>query len=162
MTPHEWYRGPEAADFPLSLSSSHPINRLHSQLDNTPLRQKYAVAGREALLINPEDAAARNIQDGDVVRAFNRRGQLLAGAVVSAAIRPGSVRINEGAWFDSVDPRVPGALCSNGSVNCLTFDTGSSRLAQGNCGQMTQLQVEKYRGVLPANNAHGLPDGAGM
>lgn len=39
MPPHEWYRGPEAAKYPLSLNTAHPTNRLHSQLDNTPLRE---------------------------------------------------------------------------------------------------------------------------
>lgn len=162
MPPHEWYRGPQAARFPLSLSSGHPINRLHSQLDNTPLRRKYAVADREAIIINRQDAQQRQIRDGDLVRAWNDRGQLLAGAVVSDNIRPGSVRISEGAWYGPADPSQSGSICTNGSVNCLTFDIGSSRLAQGNCGQMAQLQIEKYAGEAPANTAHRVPDPTGM
>lgn len=162
MAPHEWYRGPEAGRFPLSLTSGHPVNRLHSQLDNTPLRAKYAVAGREAILINQQDARARGITSGDLVRAWNVRGQVLAGAVVSGDIRPGVVRINEGAWYDALDAAQPGALCTNGSVNCLTFDIGSSRLAQGNCGQMAQLEIEKYRGEPPANRAHQVPADADL
>lgn len=76
MPPHEWYRGPEAAKYPLSLNTAHPTNRLHSQLDNTPLREKYAVADREAILIHPQDAQPRGISGGDLVRAFNDRGQI--------------------------------------------------------------------------------------
>ncbi len=160
MPPHEWYKGPEAAKYPLSLNTAHPINRLHSQLDNTPLRKKYAVADREAILIHPIDAKARSISNGDLVRAFNDRGQILVGAVVTEDVRQGVIRISEGAWFDPADPATPGSLCKNGNVNCLTFDIGSSSLAQGNCGQMAQVEIEKYQGPALTNTAHAVPTGA--
>ncbi|WP_411706403.1 trimethylamine-N-oxide reductase TorA [Edaphovirga cremea] len=160
MPPHEWYRGPEAAQYPLSLNTAHPINRLHSQLDNTPLRKKYAVADREAIAINTEDAQKRGITDGDLVRAFNSRGQILVGAIVTNDVRPGVVRISEGAWFDPADPSKPGSICKNGNINCLTFDIGSSSLAQGNCGHMAQLEIEKYQGPVLKNTAHQVPAGA--
>ena len=32
--------------------------------------------------LSPEDAAARGIKDGDIVRVFNERGSVLGGAVV--------------------------------------------------------------------------------
>ena len=146
--------------YPLSLNTAHPINRLHSQLDNTPLRKKYAVADREAILIHPADAKARSISNGDLVRAFNDRGQILVGAVVTEDVRQGVIRISEGAWFDPADPATPGSLCKNGNVNCLTFDIGSSSLAQGNCGQMAQVEIEKYQGPALTNTAHAVPTGA--
>ena len=34
-------------------------------------------------MIHPADAKARGIQDGDLVRAFNERGQILVGALLS-------------------------------------------------------------------------------
>lgn len=160
LPPQEWYQSPLADKYPLSLHTAHPINRLHSQLDNTPLREKYAVADREAIWIHPEDANARKIADGDLVRAFNDRGQIMVGAVVTERVRPGVVRISEGAWFDPADPAVPGSICKNGNVNCLTFDIGSSSLAQGNCGQMAQLDIEKYHGPALVNTAHAVPVGA--
>ncbi|WP_399199430.1 trimethylamine-N-oxide reductase TorA [Tenebrionicola larvae] len=160
MPPHEWYQGPQAQKYPLSLNTAHPVNRLHSQLDNTPLRKKYAVADREAIWINPDDASLRGIADGDLVRAFNDRGQILVGAKVTPDVRPGVVRISEGAWFDPANPAEPGSLCKNGNVNCLTFDIGSSSLAQGNCGHMAQLEIEKYQGPALENTAHAVPVGA--
>ncbi len=160
LPPLEWHQSPAAKKYPLSLNTAHPINRLHSQLDNTPLRKKYAVADREAIWIHPDDAGMRNIADGDLVRAFNDRGQILVGAVVTSRVRPGVVRISEGAWFDPADPAKPGSLCKNGNVNCLTFDIGSSSLAQGNCGQMAQLDIEKYQGPVLVNTAHAIPAGA--
>ncbi|MFU9137669.1 trimethylamine-N-oxide reductase TorA [Erwinia tasmaniensis] len=159
LPPHEWHGSDAARKYPLSLNTAHPVNRLHSQLDNTPLRKKYAIGDREAILINPQDAAARGIQSGDVVRAFNERGQILVGASVTGDIRPGVVRISEGAWYDPLDATQPNTLCKNGNVNCLTFDIGSSQLAQGNCGHMAQLEIEKYRGAVPDNTAHALPAG---
>ncbi len=152
--PKEWHGSPLARKYPLSLNTAHSGHRLHSQLDNTPLRRKYAVADREAILINPQDAAIRGIKSGDLVRAFNDRGQILVGADVTEDIRPGVVRISEGAWYDPQDPSIPGTLCKNGNVNCLTFDIGSSRLAQGNCGHMALLEIEKFTGEAPANTAH--------
>ncbi len=160
MPPHEWYKAEIAEKYPLSLNTAHATNRLHSQLDNTPLREKHAVADREAILINPQDAEKRGIKNGDLVRAFNDRGQILVGAIVSDDIRIGVVRISEGAWFDPADPGEDKSLCKNGNVNCLTFDIGSSSLAQGNCGQMAQLEIEKYTGPVLKNTAHDVPMGA--
>ncbi|VEJ56582.1 trimethylamine-N-oxide reductase TorA [Pragia fontium] len=160
MPPHEWNQAEVAAKYPLSLNTAHAANRLHSQLDNTPLRDKYAVADREAIMIHPLDAEKRGIKDGDLVRAFNDRGQILVGALVSEDIRDGVVRISEGAWFDPAEPSEEKSLCKNGNVNCLTFDIGSSSLAQGNCGQMAQLEIEKYQGPVLKNTAHDVPAGA--
>lgn len=156
--PKEWHGSAIARRFPLSLNTAHPINRLHSQLDNTPLREKYAVSNREAILIHPDDAKSRGIESGDLVRAFNDRGQILVGATVTSDIRAGVVCISEGAWYDPADTRIPGSLCKNGNVNCLTFDIGTSQLAQGNCGQMAQLEIEKFTGKAPLNTAHTVPE----
>ena len=43
------------------------------QLDNGPVSRASKVQGREPVLINPQDAAARGIADGDVVRRVQRR-----------------------------------------------------------------------------------------
>ena len=66
----------------LQLLSAHPAHRLHSQLNHTAARA-HAVAGREPVTIHPQDAQARGIVDGDLVRVWNARGQVLAGAVVT-------------------------------------------------------------------------------
>ena len=86
MEPVERLDGP-TAKYPLHVATSHPRGRLHSQLCGTSFRKSYSVADREPCLINTDDAAARGIADGDVVRIFNDRGQMLAGAKVTDAIR---------------------------------------------------------------------------
>ncbi|MFP1484470.1 molybdopterin dinucleotide binding domain-containing protein [Escherichia coli] len=55
----------------------HPAHRLHSQLNYSSLRELYAVANREPVTIHPDDAQARGITEGDMVRVWNSRGQIL-------------------------------------------------------------------------------------
>ena len=148
MEPIERLDGPNAK-FPLHIASAHPKGRLHSQLCGTVMRETYAVGGREPCVINTEDAKQRGIKDGDVVRVFNDRGQILAGAKVTDAIRPGVIRVSEGGWYDPVDASKPGSLDRYGDVNVLTVDMGTSKLAQGNTGATAIGDVEKYSGEAP-------------
>lgn len=159
MEPVERLDGP-GAKYPMHVASTHSTGRLHSQLCGTSYRKTYTVAGREPCWINPQDAAARGIVDGDVVRVFNDRGACLGGAVVTDTIRPGVVKISEGAWFSPVEPGTPGSLCAFGDVNILTVDTGTSQLAQGNCGHTAIGDVEKYDGTPPAVTVFDTPKNA--
>jgi trimethylamine-N-oxide reductase (cytochrome c) len=156
IEPVERLAGP-TTKFPLHIDSSHPKYRLHSQLCGTNLRATYAIAGREPCLINPQDAATRGILDGDIVRVFNDRGQMLAGAKITDAIRPGVIRVNEGGWFDPIDPREPGSLCRYGDVNNLSIGIATSKLAQGNCAHTTVGDLEKYREAPPELNVFRAP-----
>ncbi|EML7054190.1 trimethylamine-N-oxide reductase TorA, partial [Vibrio parahaemolyticus] len=71
--------GPGSDKYPFWLQSCHPDKRLHSQMcESEEFRATYAVQGREPVYINPIDAKAKGIKDGDLVRVFNGRGQLLA------------------------------------------------------------------------------------
>ena len=146
-----------AGNYPLHVDSAHPNDRLHSQLCGTALRAGYTVAGREPCWINPDDAAARGIADGDVVRVYNDRGQLLAGAVITDRIRPGVIRLLEGGWYDPADGGKVGALDAYGDVNVLTPDIATSKLANGNSGHTCLADVEKFEGVLPAVDVFTAP-----
>lgn len=148
MESFEW-SGMKNPPAPLALVSPHPAERLHSQQDNTSLRHNYEVQGREPMLINTQDAKARGIKDGDVVRMFNERGQVLAGAVVTDKISQGVVRLHEGGWFDPQEPSKEGSLCKHGNVNMVTMDIPTSKLASGNSAHTALVDVEKYRGKLP-------------
>ncbi len=152
--------GGKSAKYPLHLDSAHPKDRLHSQLCGTNIREMYTVAGREPCLINAKDAAARGIVDGDVVRIFNDRGQVLAGAVISEDIRPSVIRLDEGAWYDPVEGGKPGSLDAYGDPNCLTVGIGTSKLAQGNCGHTGLVDVEKFKGQIPEVNVFMEPKSA--
>ena len=160
MEPLEWLGGETAAQYPLHVTTSHPDDRLHSQLAHTWLRNRYAVQGREPVWIHPDTAAARGIANGDVVRVFNDRGQVLAGAVLTDRIRPDVIRLCEGGWYDPQEGGVSGTLCKYGDVNVLSPDLGTSKLAQGNCGHTVIAQVEKFEGELPDVTAFDPPVGA--
>ena len=100
------------------------------------------VGGREPLRIHPEDAAARGITDGAVVRVFNERGATLAGARLTEAVRPGVVELATGAWFAPAEPGAAGSLETHGNPNVLTYDRGTSRLGQGPSAQTALVEVE--------------------
>ncbi|MGF1805910.1 trimethylamine-N-oxide reductase TorA, partial [Aliivibrio sifiae] len=152
IEPTEWMFN--YSDGELQLMTSHSAHRLHSQFNYADLRKEYAVQDREPITIHPEDAKARGIKDGDLVRAYNQRGQVLVGAFVSDGIKKGSVCIHEGAWPD-LDPKT--GMCKNGGPNVLTMDIPTSRLANGNCGNSGVVKIEKYTGVAPTLTAFTPP-----
>jgi len=152
LEPSEWLGSAAAQRFPLALVSGQPERRLHSQFDNGAHSRAGKVAGREPVLINPTDARARGVTDGSVVRLFNDRGQCLAGAVISADIRPGVVRLSTGAWYD---PVTPGGLDVHGNPNVLTADHGTSALAQGSSAHTCLVQLEAWTGPVPEVTVFG-------
>lgn len=135
------------------LISTHPVDRLHSQLNNTSLRKSYAVNGREPIWINTKDAKKKGIKKGDIVRVYNKRGEVLAGAVVTSDIKEGVVRLPEGAWYD---PNSKG-LCRNGNANVLTLDIPTSKLANGNIAHTALVNIEKYKGKAEAVEVFNAP-----
>jgi hypothetical protein len=70
----------------------------------------------EPVWINPQDAAARGILEGDIVRIFNQRGSVLGGARITQRIIPGAVSQDHGARHD---PLADG-LDRGGSNNLLS------------------------------------------
>ncbi|MBT7449469.1 MAG: molybdopterin-dependent oxidoreductase [Rhodospirillaceae bacterium] len=147
--PSEWLGGDTAQTYPLHLISNQPATRLHSQYDNGGYSQASKIQGREPVWINPIDAAARNIAEGDIVRLFNERGACLAGAVVTAQVRPGVLQLSTGAWYDPETPGEIGATCVHGNPNVLTHDGGTSTIAQGTSAQTCLVQLEKLDGAAP-------------
>lgn len=147
--PEEWLGSPAAERFGLHLLSNQPRTRLHSQLDHAAHSRDGKVAGREAVLLHPDDAAERGIVDGQVVRIFNDRGACLADATLSSELRRSVVVLATGAWFDPVTPGVSGSLDRHGNANVLTSDRGASRLSQGPTPGSTLVEVEPFLEDLP-------------
>ncbi len=141
--------GPQSKIYPIHLQSCHPQHRLHSQLcSSDDFRNTYTVAGREPCFINTNDAKNRGIKTGDIVRLFNKRGQVLAGAVVTDDYKSGVCRIHEGAWYSPLEGGQPGTLCTYGDPNVLTLDIGTSKLAQATSAHTALVQIEKYKGSI--------------
>jgi biotin/methionine sulfoxide reductase len=149
LEPQEWLGGALTHKYPLHMISNQPRTRLHGQLDNGAVSGESKIAGREPIAMHPDDAAARGIADGDVVRVFNARGALLAGAVVTDKVRPGVVQLATGAWYDPETPGAVGALDRHGNPNVLTLDRGTSRLGQGPSAQSALVEVARAEGALP-------------
>ena len=78
-----------AAKYPLAIISPPNRHFLNSSFANLPFA--IAEAGEPSLDINPKDAAARGVRDGDRVRIFNDRGAFTARAFVGERAREGVV-----------------------------------------------------------------------
>ncbi|OOH85019.1 trimethylamine N-oxide reductase I catalytic subunit [Pasteurellaceae bacterium 15-036681] len=144
--------GPKSEKFKFWLQSVHPDKRLHSQLcESKDLRDTYAVQGREPLYLNPQDAEKLGIQNGDLVRVFNDRGQAIAGAVLSNDFPTGVVRLQEGAWYSPLDEKI-GSIDTYGDPNTMTLDIGSSNLAQAVSANTCLVNIEKFVGEAPQPN----------
>ncbi|WP_343651313.1 molybdopterin-dependent oxidoreductase [Herbaspirillum sp.] len=152
--PHEWLGAPLARKFPLHLLSDQPRNKLHSQLDGSPLSAGGKIQGREPVYINASDAASRGIDHGDIVEVFNDRGRCLAAAVISHQIMPGVVRMSTGAWYD---PEPLTGRDKHGNPNVLTADVGASMLSQGCAAQSCLVEISGPLRNAPSVTAFELP-----
>lgn len=157
LEPIEWLGSKQAERYPLHMLSDQPTDKLHSQLDHSPHARATKVKGRQPVTLHPEDAAARGISDGDVLRVFNDRGACLAAAQLSDRIRRGVVRLSTGAWFDPEDQGSNRPLEKHGNPNALTLDIGASKLSQGCIAQTCLVEIERFDGPAPEVTAHTLP-----
>ena len=110
----------------------------------------------EPVWIHPTDAAARGIEHGDIVKIFNERGIVLAGACVWERIMPGVVYIDHGARHD---PIIPGKVDRGGAINTIAPNGLTSKNA---CGQATSgYLVGRAEGQAGGvgDLAQGLPRG---
>ena len=155
--PREWLGAPLAQRFPLHLLSFQPVTRLHGQLDTGRVAAANRVAGREPILMHPDDAAARGLADGEVVRVFNDRGAVAAGLRLTAEIRRGVVAMATGAWWNPAEPGATDAPCLHGNPNVLTQDVGTSRLGQGSAAQSCLVEIARWPGEPPPVTVHGPP-----
>lgn len=153
----EWLGAELARRYPLHLLSNQPKKKLHSQYDHGVASREAKVKGREIVRMNPADASARNVVEGDIVRLFNDRGACLAAASPDDAIRQGVVELPTGAWYDPEDLNSGKVMDVHGNPNVLTRDRGTSRLAQGTTAHSCLVEIEKFGGELPAIKVFNQP-----
>ncbi|EPN9539181.1 dimethylsulfoxide reductase subunit A [Cronobacter malonaticus] len=126
---------PLRAQYPLQLTGFHYKSRTHSTYGNVDVLQ---AACRQQIWINRQDAQARGINDGDLVRVWNARGEARIEAKVTPRIMPGVVALSEGAWYQPDAEGVDHA----GSINVLTTQRPSP-LAKGNPSHSNLVQLAR-------------------
>ena len=134
----EWEGGPWDplfAKYPLQAFGRHVQRRTHSIYDNVDWLEE---AMPHRLFMNPIDAAARDIEDGDEVRVFNDRGEIRVRVRVTRRIMPGVVDIPQGAWWS---PDATG-VDRRGNVNVLTSERPTPG-ARGNAQHSLLVQVAR-------------------
>jgi anaerobic dimethyl sulfoxide reductase subunit A len=134
MDPWEGPRDPLYKKYPLQLITTHFKRRAHSQFETIPWLRELQP---QALMISVADAQRRGVTDGDMVRVFNDRGEVIVSARVTERILPGVVDLPQGAWFSPDENGVDRGGCAN----VLTVDKSSP------CGALVTntslVQVEK-------------------
>jgi trimethylamine-N-oxide reductase (cytochrome c) len=136
--------------FPLILQSNHGRWRVHAQCDDIswtreaptckitgPDGYKY-----EPCWLNPLEAEKRGIKNGDIVKIFNERGIVLAGAYVTERLRQGIAYIDHGARVDFIKV---GEIDRGGAINTISPGAVTSKNSVGNAVTGYLVQVERLR-----------------
>ncbi len=116
---------PATEQYPLALispSSERTINSTLGQLPRPDVK----------LVMHPDDAKARGLADGDLVRIYNDLGEVHCALQVLPAIRPGTVSLPKGLWRRSTRNGVTGTA--------LVPDTLTD-IAGGACFNDARVQV---------------------
>lgn len=129
--PEPDYRPPPPDPHPLVMvSAKTALHFLNTSYSHLPRHAR--AEGELAVWMDPTDAAARDIADGDRVLVRNQRGELRVRARVGDFARPGVVLVPHGWWRSR----------AGGSANDLTSD-GLSDLGGGGDFYGTRVEVEK-------------------
>jgi trimethylamine-N-oxide reductase (cytochrome c) len=94
--------------------------------------------------INSLDAEKRGIKDGDLVKAYNDRGEVILAAQVTERVGPGTVHSYEGsAIYEPIGE--PGESADRGgTINLLTPSRFLSKNCYGIAPNSCLIEVEKY------------------
>lgn len=108
----------EEGEFPLRLMTAPTLFALNASFyEQEELRDKQ---GRMELQMNPVDAAARGLTNGEEVTAFNRLGEVVFILAVTSKV-PAGVVVAEGVWWLA---HTPGSRSVNALVSQRLTDRG--------------------------------------
>lgn len=93
--------------------------------------------------MNPLDAEARGIKEGDIVLVTSRHGKVVRPVFITERMMPGVVSLGEGAWVE-VDES--SGIDMAGATNTLNgaIPTGQGHQGWNSCN----VDVKKYTGPL--------------
>ena len=135
--------------YPLQAIGHHTLHRAHSTHANNDWLEE---AFPQRVFINPLDASARGILDGDNVKVFNARGSLILPCRVTARIMPGVVDIPQGAWYAPDNEGID----HGGNVNVLTSSRWTP-FAFGSAQHTIMVQVERCLSKGKSNSPNSQP-----
>jgi anaerobic selenocysteine-containing dehydrogenase len=118
---------PVVSPYPLALITPASDKRITSTFGG--------LAGSDAtpvLEMNPVDAAARGLTDGQAVRVWNELGQVFLPLQITANVRPGVVSSDKGAWLRT---------SPNGQTVSALAPTHKADLAEGACYNDSRVEV---------------------
>ncbi|WP_254769369.1 molybdopterin-dependent oxidoreductase [Salinilacihabitans rarus] len=87
-----------ADEYPLLFMQKHSKWRIHSQWADSAMTRKFSP--EPTLDVHPSDAAERGIEDGDYVRVYNDRGEVVVKATYNEGMRPGLINVDQGWWTE--------------------------------------------------------------
>jgi len=164
-----------AKDYPLLVQSNHPRWRCHAQCDDIAWTREAPtckVKGPDGYMyepvwMNPAVAAARGIENGDIVKIFNERGTVLCGAYVTERLMPGVVYIDHGSRYD---PIVPGSVDRGGAINTITPHNITSKNVTGmvvsgflvEAAKLDPAEMETWRKKYPEAFARDYDPASGL
>jgi anaerobic selenocysteine-containing dehydrogenase len=111
------YAEPAPADYALTLISPKAHAFLNSTYANQTRQRR--IEGPQPVLMNPADAAARGVADGQAVRVFNDGGGFQGVADLTKDVVAGAVVCPHGRWNDN------GAATINATVTAELTDLGN-------------------------------------
>jgi anaerobic selenocysteine-containing dehydrogenase len=123
---------PVASPYPLTLITPASDERITSTFGGLP-----ASDATPPLEMHPEDARARGLREGDIVRVWNDLGEVRLPLHLTDTIRPGVVCSLKGAWFRTSD---------NGQTVSALAPAHHADLAGGACYNDARVEVAARRG----------------
>jgi anaerobic selenocysteine-containing dehydrogenase len=118
---------PLASPYPLTLITPASDKRITSTFGGLAVNDSTPV-----LEMNPADAAARALADGSLVKVWNDLGQVFLPLRITAAVRPGVVSSEKGAWLRT---------SPNGQTVSALAPTHKADLADGACYNDSRVEV---------------------
>lgn len=120
---------PGSDAYPLALISPSSDRTISSTLGELPRPEA-------RLVVHPDDAAARGLEEGDGVRIFNERGEVRCRISIGASVRPGVVSLPKGLWRRHT---------MNGATGTALVPDTLTDLGGGACFNDARVEVEKLK-----------------
>ncbi|MGI6216831.1 MAG: molybdopterin-dependent oxidoreductase [Coriobacteriales bacterium] len=94
----EWAKDPSSKEkYPFSYLTRNSVYRVHATYGNNPLMLELQ-DNTPKVFMNPDDAAAKGLEEGDVVEVFNGRGKTNGALICDPGMYPGQVIFDQGWW----------------------------------------------------------------